>query len=256
VWDPYRHDQIQFYFYDLVNDNFIPFRAAIKGIAENGNASWEEMPFIGRADRVYSYGGFNRNLALTFQIVIGSIAELAPTWQRINYLTTLIKPSNYTTDNFNRVTDRFMIPPMVMFNLGDMYTDQPVLIQSITTTIPDDASWETINEFNSDQWQYLATYIKAPQVLYGQLPRTVDLNLSMILLEKERAVIGGANFGNAPRLDDFSDWNTQRRGTPNKLQQSLVVNVVRKTIPTATTVNNTATATPTPSAAPNVAPPF
>lgn len=232
-WNPSSDDQIAFYFYDVVNEKYIPFRATVKGLSESGNASWEELQFIGRADKVYSYGGFNRNLSLTFTVVIGSIAELAPTWQRINYLTTLIKPANYTTatdiskGQSNQSMNRFMVPPMIMMTIGDLYKDQPILIQSITTTVPDDSSWETLNEDNmgSLDWQYLASYIKSPGVLYGQLPRTVDISLGLALLEKERAIVGGANFGNAPRNDNLDTWNTStsNNGRLNELDMSLVV---------------------------------
>lgn len=227
-WTPYSDDQIALYFYDAVNETYIPFRAAVKGLTATDTGAWEEMTFIGRADKVYSYGGFNRNLGFTLSINIGSIAELAPTWKRINYLTTLIKPANYTTSTVNRVTNRFMIAPMVMFTLGDMYKEQPILIQSITTTVPDDATWETSNEFNSSEWSYLASYLTAPNVLYGQLPRQIDISLGMVLLEKERAIVGGANFGSAPRTEDWSTWNTDtvpNGSMPNKLNKSLVYDV-------------------------------
>ena len=237
LWDPYNDDQIAFFFYDVVNEKYIPFRATVKGIVESGNASWEEMPFIGRADRIYSYGGFNRSLSLNFSIVISSLAELAPTWQRINYLTTLVKPSNYTSaTTYNSVVNRFMIPPMVMITIGDLYKDQPVLIQTITMTVPEDASWETLNEENSPkQWEYLASYIKSSKSLYGQVPRAVDIGLTLFLLEKERAIVGGANFGHAPRKDQDWDWNTDsvpNKGEPNKFHKSLVVHVERKTVTT------------------------
>jgi len=229
-WEPYEDDQIAFYFYDVVNEKYIPFRAAIKGLSESSNASWEEMPFIGRGDKVYSYGGFNRNASLGINIVIGSLAELAPTWQRINYLTTLVKPANYTTADstadYNKVINSFMVPPMVMMTIGDLYKDQPILIQSITTAIPDDASWETQNEFNSTQWEHLASYMHSSKVKYGQLPRTVDITLGLVLLEKERAMVGGANFGHAPRDEQMRFWNTKtvpNGGGPSELHKSFVV---------------------------------
>jgi hypothetical protein len=159
----YNNDQIAFYFYDIVNQNYIPFRATITGISEGGGAEWEPLSFIGRADKVYSYSGFTRTLSFKFHIHINSISELAPTWQRINYLSTLIKPSNYTSDkvaantaqsrgtgsmSINNITNRFMIPPMVMLNIGDMYREQPVVITQVGISIPEDASWETLNEDN------------------------------------------------------------------------------------------------------------
>jgi hypothetical protein len=213
TWQPFKDDLIALYFYDVVNDKYIPFRAAVKGIAESGNASWEEMPFIGRADKVYSYGGFNRNLSFNLHVVISSISELAPTWQRINYMMTSYKPSNYTrkasSTSGDLRYDRFMIPPMFMLTLGDLYRDQPILIQSMTATVPDDAAWETYNIKNqgSSLWSYMANTIQAPNMLFGQVPREVELGITAILLEKERAVVGGANFGHAPRSEQFMRWN-------------------------------------------------
>jgi hypothetical protein len=170
------------------------------------------MSFIGRADKVYSYGGFSRNLSFNIQIVISSLKELAPTWQRINYMMTMCKPSNYTKDASSTggdlIYDRFMVPPMFMLTLGDMYRDQPILFQSVTVTIPDDASWETLNSDNSGTtWNYMANTIQAKGATFGQVPREIELGITVHLLEKERAVVGGANFGHAPRTEDFSGWN-------------------------------------------------
>lgn len=233
-WEPYKDDVIALYFYDVVNQKYIPFRAAVKGIGESGNASWEELPFIGRADKVYSYGGFSRKLTMKLSIVISSIVELAPTWQRINYMTSLLKPANYTTAYFNNSMNRFMIPPMIMFTLGDMYKDQPILIESISTTIPEDAAWETQHQLSEEEWKYLANYIKSANVLYGQLPREVEMDFSMILLEKERAIAGGANFGHAPRDDNWHNWNLNTipdNGSPTKFHESLIVQLPTNSTP-------------------------
>jgi hypothetical protein len=233
TWEPYKDDLVAVYFYDVVNKKYIPFRAIIKGLVESGNASWEELPFIGRADKVYSYGGFNRNLSLNIHIVMSSIVELQPTWQRVNYMATSIKPSNYTSAPGSQTTDRFIVPPMFFLTIGDLYRDQPVLVQSVVGTVPDDASWETLNEDNSDDWSYLVNYIKSPHSAgtFAQVPREVDLAFSFILLEKERAIVGGANFGHAPRLTDNNQnwvkWNTDTPlgKNPSSWNQGLVVTV-------------------------------
>jgi hypothetical protein len=127
-----------------------------------------------------------------------------------------------------------MVPPMVMLTIGDMYRDQPILIQSVTTTIPEDATWETLNEDNAkDGWNYLANIIKSPDVLYGQLPREIDLSMAVVLLEKERAVVGGANFGHAPRNESYSsdnEYTVPNPGKFNKIDESLVVNVIKQSV--------------------------
>jgi hypothetical protein len=238
VYDPYKDDSIAFYFYDVVNEKYIPFRATPKGLNEQLTGNWEELSLIGRSDRVFSYGGFMRNLSFSFSIAISSILELVPTWQRINYLCSLVKPANYTTtmgsdgvaNSALSQMSRFSVPPMVMLTLGDVYKFQPIAITSVGVMVPDDAAWETMNSESATEWSYLAGIIKSPKVLYGQLPREVTINLSMFLLEKERAVVGGANFGHAPRTEDYEAFTTVEPdyAQPSEMHKALVVDVVRK----------------------------
>jgi len=218
-WKPYRDDLIAFYFYDIVNDKYIPFRATVRGIQETDSANWEELSFIGRADRLYSYSGFNRSLTFSFTVHINSILELVPTWQRINYLVSLVKPSSYTSAATNQninLPARFIIPPMVMVTIGDMYMDQPLVLGSVGISIPESALWETYNVQNAPEWSYLAGTIKSPMVEknYGQLPKTIDISINAYLLEKERAIAGAAHFGHAPHTENY-EKGKYRQTAPN-----------------------------------------
>jgi hypothetical protein len=117
-----------------------------------------------------------------------------------------VKPSNYTIgDNQSGVFSRFIVPPMFMVTIGDLYKFQPMVITSINLNVPDDAAWETLNENNSDEWSYLTNIIKSPSIgkNYAQLPREAEIAITCNLLEKERAVIGGSHFGHAPRKNTF-----------------------------------------------------
>lgn len=228
-WHPYIDDQIAFYFYDLVNSKYIPFRATVKGIQETDSANWEEMSFIGRADRLYSYGGFNRALTFSFRVQISSIYELAPTYQRINYLMSLVKPANYTKADWRKLEQsaytKYVVPPMILLTIGDLYTKQPIVIGTIGITVPDEAIWETLSEYNvgRKEWYYLVNYIKAPKVgkLFGQLPMTVDISVNCYLLEKERAIVGAAHFGDAPHKEEYKEGEYQ--GKPTEFHKNLVV---------------------------------
>ena len=97
---------------------------------------------------------------------------------------------------------------MFMLTIGDLYKFQPMVITSININIPDDASWETLNQDNSREWTYLNGIIRAPNLgkNYGQLPREAEIAVTCNLLEKERAIVGGSHFGHEPRVDD---WETQ-----------------------------------------------
>lgn len=209
-YKPYEDDLIAFFFYDVVNQKYIPFRATVKGISEGNTAFWDELRFLGRADQLYSYNGFSRTLSFSFNIVINSITELLPSWKKINYLASATKPSNYTkSDNLNDVYNRFIVPPMFMITIGDLYRFQPIVLRSITVNIPEDALWETLNQYNSDEWNYLNGIIKAQSTgidSYGQLPREAEISVEGALLEKERAQVGGSHFGHAPKVDNWENF--------------------------------------------------
>ena len=65
-------DIIAFYFHDLVNDRYIPFRATVKGINEQAAAEWSDISYIGRADKLFNYKGFSRQLNFSFVVVASS----------------------------------------------------------------------------------------------------------------------------------------------------------------------------------------
>ena len=208
-------DLIKFYFYDIINKKYIPFRATITGLNENLNADWTAIEYIGRADKLQSYKGFSRTLSFKFTVVANSIKELLPMWQRINYLVGLTKPANYTSGDQNtssNIYSRFIIPPFVKFTIGDIYKNQPAVIKSVGMTIPDNCVWETLSEeydIKNDAWTYLNGTIRWPDSKgkYAQFPRECDLNLSIDLLEKERPIAGGNNFGDAVRqLNSNGDY--------------------------------------------------
>ena len=144
IYDSYRDDQIAFFFYDIVNDKYIPFRATVKGISESSTAEWTDVSYLGRADKLYTYKGFTRTLSFSFTVNITSIKELLPTWKRINYFCGLVKPANYTSNGSTNNFSRFIIPPIIKFTIGDMYKNQPGIITSIGLTIPDDAAWKLL----------------------------------------------------------------------------------------------------------------
>jgi hypothetical protein len=137
-------DLIYFYFYDLINEQYIPFRATITSLSDQNSADWEDIQYMGRADKLFVYKGFSRDVNFAFSVYANSAKEMIPMWNRINYLVGLTRPSKYTTSSGKQ--DRFIYPPMVTFRIGDMYVDQPCVISSVGVTVPDDTNWESYRE--------------------------------------------------------------------------------------------------------------
>jgi hypothetical protein len=181
-------DTIFFYFYDLVNRKYIPFRATVTGINEVNTADWDDVQYMGRADKLYTYKGFNRDLNINFSVYANSVRELWPMWKRINYLSGLTRPSKYT-DGVG--TAGFMYPPLITFRIGDMFVDQPAIIRSFGLTVPDDTPWEIIRTKLSKEQTSVYSYLTGThqEIKVGgqttmQLPMKVDISLSMTLMEK------------------------------------------------------------------------
>jgi len=194
-------DLVKFYFYDIVNNRFIPFNATVKGLQENNTSTWEPVEYLGRPDKLYYYKGFTRDVSFNFKVVAHSVKELLPMWQRVNYLVGLTRPSNYTST----VNGGFMIPPMVQFTLGDFYKNHCVVLNSCNVSIPEDASWELINESTVQQqdWSYnlgnIFTFDKTSMKgKVAQFPREAEITINMSLMEKDRPKTGRALWGNAP----------------------------------------------------------
>jgi hypothetical protein len=214
VYSPYADDIIAFYFHDIVNDKYIPFRATVKGIQESLSAEWTDIKYMNRADKIYNYSGFTRTLNFNFVVAVTSIKELLPVWKRINYFCGLVKPANYTDGT---IYSRFIIPPLVDFTIGDMYKHQPAVITQIGISVPEDATWEVLSETYSqitkEDWSYLNGRIKflKSKDKYAQFPNQCEINVNMNLLEKELPRVGGANYG-----DYYMDKNFNAVGTSGK----------------------------------------
>ena len=244
-------DLIYFYFFDLINNTYIPFRATITSLSDQNSADWEDIQYMGRADKLFVYKGFSRDVNFTFTVYANSAKEMIPMWNRINYLVGLTRPSKYTTpmsdssrseirdinnaldaqqqklekledDYYNmdyydyndsieqtneiinvlkseaynrRATgkeSRFIYPPMVTFRIGDMFVDQPAVIQSVSVTIPDDTNWETLRSSNNET---------GPKS--RQLPLKVDVSVSLKLLEKRQSLGSDAHYG---KINSKEHW--------------------------------------------------
>jgi hypothetical protein len=230
VYDSAQDDQIAFFFKDIVNEKYIPFRATVKGLSESLTAEWNDVSYMGRADKLYSYKGFTRSISFNFSVNINSIKELAPTWTRINYFCGMVKPANYTGNNNYPAFSRFIIPPMIEFTIGDLYKNQSGVITSIGLSIPEDAIWETLiedgaNNINSnDNWNYLNGAIELPDSKgkYAQFPNSADISVSINVFEKEKPIMGGSHFG-----DNKRDVNYKNLVTSGKFSENLLASNVK-----------------------------
>ena len=169
---PGTEDLIEFYFSSLVLSGHgycpaevIVFRATFDSIQDTHSPKWNPVKYMGRADPLYVYDGYERSINFGFTVHIGSRDEMKATWRKLNYLASWTAPE-YTKGGFIR-------GPMIRLNIGHLYRKMPGFMSSLTYTFDNAGStWETAH-LPEDRKVDLDT--SSPGVL--QLPKTVQVSV-------------------------------------------------------------------------------
>jgi len=142
--DSLTQDFIKFYFTgpklqngapDTLTDDIMVFRASITNLSDNFNSNWNPVQFIGRADPNYHYTGYSRDLSVGFDIYATSRDELKPIWRKLNAL------AGYTTPEYS-FEDIALRGPWMRITIGDLFVQQPVVLNSLSFDYDTEASWE------------------------------------------------------------------------------------------------------------------
>jgi hypothetical protein len=169
---PGTEDLIEFYFSSLVlaghgycPAEIIVFRATFDSIQDTHSPKWNPVKYMGRADPLYVYDGYERSINFGFTVHIGSRDEMKATWRKLNYLASWTAPE-YTKGGYIR-------GPMIRLNIGHLYRKMPGFMSSLTYTFDNAGStWETAH-LPEDRKPDLNT--NSPGVL--QLPKTVQVSV-------------------------------------------------------------------------------
>jgi len=127
-------DFIKFRFYDMVNENYIIFRAILDGITDAITPDYGEERYIGRPDKVYVYKGADRLISFNFSIYPKTKQEFPILIEKMEYLISLCYPS-YTEQNF-------MKTPFIQLTMGDMFNETPGILTGLSITVEDTSTWE------------------------------------------------------------------------------------------------------------------
>lgn len=132
-------DMIKFYIAVLDNNNpekktYIHFRAFIEGVSDNYSANWNGVNYPGRGEEFFKYGGFSRDIGFSFKVHVASRAELFPTYQKLNYLASVMTP-DYSAPGYMRGN-------IVQLTVGDYFNDLPGVITNFSYNLSDETSWD------------------------------------------------------------------------------------------------------------------
>ena len=133
-------DWIPFKFKDVRNEKFITFRAILSGITDTFSPQFNPERYVGRPDNVHVYTGTDREIVFTFEVYPKSDAEMLTLWDKLNYLAGLTYP-HWTNPDFHG--GRGMIAPFSELTIGQLYSETPGFINTLTYTVMDESTWET-----------------------------------------------------------------------------------------------------------------
>jgi hypothetical protein len=246
------------------------FRSTITGLTETVSPQWDSSKFIGNPFPLYTYNQVERTVQFTFKVYSTNAAEHIACWERINFLTSLCYPQEYSNiqvaNDISKLNSQTHVtPPFIKFTLGNMYEDRWAIIESLTYTVDDSYPWETgIGNlaYNSESniWERddstaieLNSVHKAgintknpPNAKDAEngietktnkhiLPQIIDINISLKIVDAINTTIGGRFYTQEPytAVGQLADLQVKGTGTKKltpEQQQKREANIAAKAL--------------------------
>ena len=130
-------DLIKFRFHIVTPDTtrILYFRAFLDSFADNYTGAWNQVKYLGRAEDMQVYSGFQRKISLSFKIAAATRAEMKPLYRKMVYLASATAPTYGDNGQFMRGT-------IVKLTLGDYVYELPGVLNSVNFTWQQDYPWE------------------------------------------------------------------------------------------------------------------
>ena len=134
------NDMVKFYIAVIDNNNpqsktYIHFRAYLSNFSDSYGSTWNTINYPGRGEEFFKYGGFSRNIGFDFKVHVASRIELFPTYQKLNYLASVMAPDYSPTTGYMRGN-------IVQLTVGDYLNDVYGVITGFNYNITDEATWD------------------------------------------------------------------------------------------------------------------
>ena len=121
------------------NNEVLAFRAYLNNMDDDFEAKWNEYRYMGRGEPFFVYEGYSRDISLSFTVFAHTPEEMAPIWNKINYLASSLTPD---------YSDRLLMRGNYHYlTVGDYVYRQPGVITSLRLSNFLDHNWEiALNE--------------------------------------------------------------------------------------------------------------
>ena len=180
VYPKGAEDLIKFFFEDGDQGyNVMPFRCTITGLSDSFSPGWTRIDIMGRPDGAYLYSSFERSISFNFIVAALSRSEMIPMWRKLNYL------ASYTMPDFNAAGAK-PSGPFMRITIGDMFQRTPGFIESLSYTIPDDATWDIADDAQDNKDA-------------KQLPMVVEASVTFKIIADYRPQMMGRVYSLSPK---------------------------------------------------------
>jgi hypothetical protein len=137
--DDIKNDLVKFRIAIIDNDapnfkTFLHFRAFLGNMSDSYTANWNGFNYLGRGEQFFTYGGFARQISLSWTVAAQSKEELIPMYKKLNYLASTLTP-DYSPNGYMRGN-------LAQLTVGGYIYEMPGIITSLTYDIAEDTPWE------------------------------------------------------------------------------------------------------------------
>lgn len=119
----------------LGEENYLYFLAHLSSLSDNFAGNWNATNYIGRAEQMWTYDSFDRDISFGFKIAAYNKAELYPLYQKLNFLASSTAPTYSQESGFMRGT-------YSRITVGDYFYDIPGFFTNIGINWDVNYQWE------------------------------------------------------------------------------------------------------------------
>jgi len=116
------------------NSQILQFRAYLGNISDSYTANWSDTRYVGRAEKFYTYQGFDRQMSLSWTVAAQSYAEMNGMYRKLQEL------ASYTAPSYGK--NGYMRAPIVRLTIGKLYYRLPGIITNLSFEITNETPWE------------------------------------------------------------------------------------------------------------------
>ena len=132
-------DLAKLYFEIITPDaqpRFLYFRAFIDNFDDGYTADWQAHKYVGRAENFYTYGGFDRDITLSFKVAAATRVEMKPLYKKMVYLASATAPT------YGGMMTKYMRGTFAKMTVGSYLDQVPGVITSVKYNLIEEMPWE------------------------------------------------------------------------------------------------------------------